>query len=83
MKAMAYALLGLSAVLALPLLLNLARPLWWHDWFARPGAPPTPRDVAAAIAWAQISAGLAVVCVIVGLVFLWGSGRPRRCIGCQ
>ena len=38
---MAYALLGLSGVLALPLLLNLAHPLWWHQWFARLNAPPT------------------------------------------
>ena len=83
MKAMAYALLGLSGVLALPLLLNLAHPLWWHQWFARPNAPPTPQDVAAAISWGQISGGLAVVCVILGLVILSGSGRssnppPRR-----
>ena len=74
MKSVGAILLFLGGLLALPTLLDLVHPLWWHDWFNQPAAPLTPWDVANHIAtvmrWTTLSGYAAVVVLLLGFVFL-------------
>lgn len=67
MRTLGRVLLAVAILLALPMLLHLVRPMWWHDWFGNPTSAPHPRDLAMAISYAQLAVRYAIFIGLVGL----------------